>query len=167
MKFSLPYSVQGKPVKIHNSPRRQVWPRTGVSGDGGCPGPLALTGWLGTIDGGAHLQGNQHVSLVYLIEINLAAIRTKIWSNALPSGIYPPQCPPLCVGMASGDLEPELQQYNSSCISCVARAPSRRFWRGSFTSMTAEYEVLEWKHQRLETQNQCMTEKKAQDVSTI
>ena len=36
----------------------------------GCPGPLALTGWLGTIDRGAHLQVNQHVSLVYLIQVN-------------------------------------------------------------------------------------------------
>jgi hypothetical protein len=70
MKFRLPYSVQGKPVKIHNSLETTgVAPDRGVGG-WGYPGPLALTGWLGTINRGAHPEGNQHVSVVYLIEIN-------------------------------------------------------------------------------------------------
>jgi hypothetical protein len=70
MKFGLPLLVQGKPLKIHISLEATgVAPDRGVGG-WGCPGPLALTGWLGTIDRGAHRQGNQHVSLVYLIEIN-------------------------------------------------------------------------------------------------
>jgi len=35
----------------------------------GCPGPLALTGWLGTMDRGAYLKLNQQSCPVYLIKI--------------------------------------------------------------------------------------------------
>ena len=36
----------------------------------GCPGLLALTGWLGTMDRSADVKVHQHSPVVYLIDIN-------------------------------------------------------------------------------------------------
>jgi hypothetical protein len=41
----------------------------------GYPGPLALTGRLGTLDRGANIKANHHVWLVYLIHIKSHSFR--------------------------------------------------------------------------------------------
>jgi hypothetical protein len=62
--------------------------------------------------------------------------------------------------MTAATLSRRCSNHNSSCISRIARSHLGVFGASALTSMTAEYEVLEWKHQCLEAQNQRMNERK-------